>query len=83
MALRAGPDLEVDIRAGNVQFIEEQGRHLLIVMLAGMDQAMSNGRQTAFGLFPVKGLQGMNERGDLHEIGPRPDHRHDSKRFQA
>lgn len=56
----AGTDLQVDIRPGHAQVDEEGAAHLLVVVLAGVDQEMVN----PFGI-PVHGL---DDRGHFHEV---------------
>ena len=60
MAARA--DAEVEIGLGQAEIGEEIGRHVGVVMLAGMDE---DRRMVA------ARLQRVPERGHLHEIGPR------------
>src|SRR5438105_1406438 len=67
--MRTRADPQVNIRLGHSQFLEEHGRHLLVVVLPGVHKQL--GKPTPPGF--------QDYRGHLHEIGPcsyyRADHR--------
>ena len=73
--VRAGADLQIHLRLRNPQLAEENFRHLFVVVLTGVDQTIMDGaprevsrrRRRA-----MVALEGVDERGDFHEIGPRP-----------
>lgn len=56
----AGADLQVDVRPGHAQVDEEGAAHLLIVVLAGMDEEMAD----PFGIC----VHGLDDRGHFHEV---------------
>lgn len=64
VSLRAGADLQVDIRFWNAELFEEVVRHARVVVLAGMHQPVA--QRATFGDAFVEGAQ---DGGDLHEIG--------------
>ena len=59
VAARSHP--QVDVGPGNLQLLEEQLRHPLVVVLAGVDEV---------GLDAGTALDLPHQRGDLHEVGP-------------
>ena len=67
----AGTDAQVHVRRGDAEFREEGFGHFPVIVLAGMHEEV---------LEPV-GIAGNDARKgrDLHEIRPRPHHRHDSE----
>ncbi len=58
-----GADAKIDIGTRNLELLEEQLRHFLIVMLPGMDQISIN---------VASALNLPHDRRDLHEIGASP-----------
>jgi hypothetical protein len=61
--VRSRADAEIEVRVGKTEVAEERARHLMVVMLAGVDQ---QGVETAVG------AQRFKQRSELHEIRPRP-----------
>ena len=61
VAARADP--EVDVRPGDLQLLEEQLRHPLVVVLAGVDEV---------GLDAGAAADLPHQRGDLHEVRRAP-----------
>ena len=61
--LAAGPDAQVQVWLGQPQIGEEDVRHAGVVVLARMDQPLPD----------PAALQGADDRGRLHEVGPCPD----------
>jgi hypothetical protein len=59
MAAAAGGHEDVGLR--NAEFFEEDVVHVAVVVLSGMDDLVSQ---------HVLGLQGADDRRDLHEVGP-------------
>ena len=64
-AVRPRADGQGDVRPGQAQLPEEDVRHRLVVVLAGMDDLRVEIRHRA---------QTLEERRDLHEVGPRAGH---------
>src|SRR5207247_2765908 len=55
----AGADAEVDVRARQLQLVEEELRHPLVVVLAGVDQPAVEAREAG---------GGRQDGRDLHEV---------------
>jgi hypothetical protein len=53
------------VRFGNAEFLEENGRHVFIVMLAGVEKDL---------LHPGHGPEHPGDGCCLDELGPGPDH---------
>ena len=53
--------LEMEVGLGNLEVAEELRRHVVVVVLPGVDQSQLD-------VWDVPG--GMDDRGDFHEIGP-------------
>lgn len=66
--MTAGSDIEVDVGKGQPEVSEQLPTHVLVVMLAGMDQECGNRWDVI--------RQGAQDRRHLHEIGPRADDAH-------
>jgi hypothetical protein len=66
VAVRSGPDAEMEIRSGDLELVEERARHLVVVVLAGVDEHLA---QTA--------AQGARERCGLHELRAGAHHAED------
>jgi hypothetical protein len=62
--VRAGAYLEVTVRLGYLQLLEEEPRHGVVVVLPGMDDAL-----------PEAPAEGLRYRCVLDELGPHADHR--------
>lgn len=60
-AVRAGTDTEIDVGLGDAQLAEEDVRHLVVVVLAGVHEQ----------LLDVVSGQGLEDRGGLGEVGTR------------
>lgn len=57
----ATADAELDMRRRESEIAQESLRHLLVVLLAGVNQGDAA---------PVFPSQGVEDRRDLHEVGP-------------
>ena len=60
-----GAHLEVHVRGGQSELLEEDPGHLLVVVLTGVDEDL---------LEAAPGLHRLVDGGDLHEVGPGSDH---------
>ena len=58
--VRPGPDAEIEVRPGQVEVAEEDRRQRVVVVLAGVDEA----------LVDTAGSQCPDDRRGLHEVGP-------------
>ena len=67
LSLSTGTNLQIDIRLGNAQLGKKIATHGPVIVLAGMDQTVSQ-------IVTLLGcrLQGINNRRDLHKIRARP-----------
>lgn len=63
----AGADAEVHVGFGQAQLVEEDLRHPRVVVLAGVDDR----------LLGAEGAEGVDHRGGLDEVRPRPEDVHD------
>ena len=75
LGMRTGPDAEVDVGRTDLQVREERIRERRIVVLAGVDQPDVDRRARR-----ALALERAQDRRDLHEIGARSHHAHDSHR---
>ena len=71
LGVRARPDPEKEIRFRKPELVEEDRRHLLVVVLSGMDQL--DGERI------VGRLEGTLNGRDLHEVRPRSDDESDGR----
>lgn len=63
----AGANFEMVVGSGNAEFIEENARHLFIVMLAGVDEAALD-RAAAAIAGGVVSLDRVDDRRDFHKV---------------
>ena len=61
--MRPGSDAEIEIRPGQVEIAEEDRRQRVVVVLAGVDEA----------LVDASGSECADDRRGLHEVGPGAD----------
>jgi hypothetical protein len=66
--MRSRADFQVILGFRDAELDEEQLRHLAVVMLAGVDDAMLDHRWSSL---LIVGFNGTAERGQLNELGPR------------
>ncbi len=66
LGLRARADLEIDVRRGNAELVEEIARHARVVVLAGVDETIAQPAAVA-----LRASRRANDRRDLHEVRPR------------
>jgi hypothetical protein len=67
-----GTHAQVDIGIRNIQVFKKRPGHAVIIMLAGVDQQVFDPVFCICG--PVMGVDGPDERGDFHEVGPCADY---------
>ena len=63
LGLCAAANMQVYVRKRNSKFLEKAAGHVLVIVLTSMDQAVVKGGIA---------IQGLDYRGYLHEVGPRP-----------
>ena len=61
--VRPRPHAQIDIRPGKAELAEEERRHPLVVVLAGVDEER---------LDAVPSAERVQDGRHLHEVGPRP-----------
>ena len=66
LGVGAGADFEIDIWLGNIQFFEEHVRHLIVVVLACVDEKRIE--RGAVGLLAA--IHSTHDGSDFHEVGP-------------
>ena len=64
LGLRAASDAEVPIRPGQAELLEEDASHLLVVVLAGVQEPLRDA---------LMGAKRLHDGGDLHEVRPGAD----------
>src|SRR5438094_8752648 len=67
--VRAGADLEIDVRGRDPELPEEKIRHRVVVVLAGVDEKLL-----------VRAAQGTRDRSRLDELGTGAEHGEDFHR---
>ena len=65
LGVRAAADFQVDVGLGHAEIVEEGFAHLLVVVLAGVDEEVLD----LLGVF----VHGLDDRGHFHEVGAGTD----------
>ena len=74
--LSASPTTQINIRLGNIELFEESLAHLSVIVLTSMNETILD----IFVLLLCL-LDGMNQRGDFHEIGASACNKGDMRHF--